>query len=363
MSAQARRRRLFKAPPRRAIPTRAGLFVLASPLVLGVAAVSATNNLLFMLLAAAMVTIVVSGVWSERNMQGVEVRVRPLDPVYRSEPAALDIVFSRPAGRLSATPAFGLTVREHPQGVWPPWRPKGLVSPLVLDAQLAVLDGRQGRIVGHRTFRTRGRARLAACELVTTYPFALLNKARDLEVDLEVLVRPAKVPCPRSLQDPRGLQIDGELQDRRGLGLEVYGLRERQVWDSVHRVHALRSLALGTDVVLELAGADQPAAWLGVAAGSNVDPDAWERSLEVAQAVIVAWHRQGYVPGLSVGAVRMPPGASSLDGLLDALAVAAPAAPAERGPGLWLVPLGAVPPADGARSVTVGADGSIGGGL
>ena len=341
METNARKFRFFRPPPRRAIPTRAGLFILSSPLVLGVAAVSATNNLLFMLLAASMVTVVVSGVLSERNMRGVEVQVRAMKSVFAGEPAALDVVFSRPAG---AAPAYGLIARESPQGIWPPWRPKALVSPRILDAQLAVLEGRRGRVVGYRAFERRGPARLGPCELVTTYPFALLNKARDLDIACEVLVRPRRVPCPRALEDPRTLQIAGDAKDKRGLGLEVYGLRERQRWDSAHRVHALRSLTLGKEVVLELAGAERPAAWLGVAYGPGVAPGAWERALEIAQAVLTEWDRRGFAPGLSVGSARRPPGASSIDGLLDLIARAEPAAVDEPGPGLWLMPAGAPRP-------------------
>ena len=354
-----RPRRFFRPPPRRAIPTRAGLFLLASPLVLGVAAVSATNNLLFMLLAAAMVTVVVSGVLSERNMRGVEVHARPLHPAYAGEPVRLDVVFSRPAAS-AAIPSYGLIVREAPQGIWPPWRSKHLKSPSIVDAQLAVFEGRRDRVVALRTFMHRGPATLGRCELVTTYPFALLNKARDLTVDLRVLVRPRRVECPPQLDDPRSLQIDGDAQDRRGLGLEVYGLRERQPWDGVQRIHALRSLALRREVVIELAGADRPSAWLGVAWSSQTDADAFERALEVAQAVLIEWERLGYAPGLSVGTARLPPGETSVDGLLDALAQAAPAPVSTAGPGLWLVPEGTRPPDAGGRTVAVDAKGQVG---
>ena len=47
----------FMHPPRRAIPTRAGLFALGAPIVLGVAAVNASNNLLFILLGGAVMIV------------------------------------------------------------------------------------------------------------------------------------------------------------------------------------------------------------------------------------------------------------------------------------------------------------------
>src|SRR5688500_10591939 len=41
-------------PPRRLIPTRAGMFTLGAPLILGIAAINAGNNLLFLLLGASL---------------------------------------------------------------------------------------------------------------------------------------------------------------------------------------------------------------------------------------------------------------------------------------------------------------------
>lgn len=112
-------RRRFR-PPRRAVPTRAGWFVLAVPLVLGMAAVTASNNLLFMLLAASLGAIVLSGILSERNIREVRVHVRPVTAAYAGEPCRLEVRFERPP---ELGPAFGLKVLElEHSGLWSPRR-------------------------------------------------------------------------------------------------------------------------------------------------------------------------------------------------------------------------------------------------
>lgn len=56
-----------------------------------------------------------------------------------------------------------------------------------------------------------------------------------------------------------------------------------------HRVHALRSLsAAGRDVVVETAGIERPIAWLGIANVEGANLEAFERTLEVAQALLTA---------------------------------------------------------------------------
>lgn len=353
-------RRRFR-PPRRAVPTRAGWFVLTVPFVLGMAAVTASNNLLFMLLAASLGAIVLSGILSERNIREVRVRVRPVTAAYAGEPCRLEVRFERPP---ELGPAFGLKVLElEHSGLWSPRR---RAPPHTVQAFLPVLEGASATTLAARQFPRRGRASVPLFELVTRFPFGLLNKARDVEVELDVLVRPRRVPVPPALLDPRSTAGEGEWAERRGPGVELYGLRERQEWDAASRVHALRSLSLGRDVVLETAQVERPTAWLGVVSTPAADPEALERALELAAAALVAWDEEGYAVGLAVGEAVYAPGEVSLDGLLDALAavVPGPAPNPGRGrrPGLWLVPAGARAPITGVVALGVGRQGELTGG-
>lgn len=340
-------------PPRRAIPTRAGLFVLATPFVLGMAAVTSANNLLFIMVGASLGAIVVSGILSERNVRGISARVEPVSAAHAGEPARLRVLLSRPPSRAAA---YGLTVRER---YGRPLRLFGRRPPELLDAMIPVIDGVEAEALAERTFDRRGRAMLGRCELTSTYPFSLLTKACDLDVELDVLVRPRRIPVPPLLADPRAIAADGDTADRRGAGLDVFGLRERRDGDALHRLHALRSLSLGQDVVVETAGIDRPTAWIGVANDEGVDPTALERAIEAAASALVEWHRRGYVVGLSTAGERHPPGARTLDQLLDRLALLAPARPvddARPGPSVWLVPAGG---RARGRSITVDSEGGL----
>lgn len=353
--------RRFLRPPRRAVPTRAGLFALGAPIVLGLAAVNAGNNLLFLLLGGVLGAIVLSGILSERNIRGVEVDLRPVAPAYAGEPARLQVVFRRPGARAGDTPAYGLRVIERTsRSLWSFLRARP--RPELLDVTLMILEGESGSRLGVRTFNSRGPAVLGPAELTTRYPFALLEKLRDLDLTLDLLVRPRRIPVPAELADPRGLAADGEESARRGVGLEVYGLREREDRDGESRLHALRSLSLGRDVVIETSGIERPIAWLGVANVEGADPAAFEHALELAQATLTSWEERGFAPGLATAERAFEPASTGLPVLLDALAGATLCPRYERVEGraaLWIVPQGATPP-PGARAIArVGSSGSL----
>lgn len=310
-------------PPRRALPTRAGLFALGAPIVLGVAAVNATNNLLFMLLGVALASIIVSGILSERNLRGIEVIVRPLGSTHAGEAARLEVIFRRAVRDGARRDVYGLTLSEidGASTVLASLRRGAGRRAQRLEVSLPFLEGAQASRLALRAFERRGVARLGRMELKTRYPFGLLTKARDVSVDAEVLVRPRRVPVPRDLSDPAALAEDGDALSRRGVGLEIYGLRERDERDSVHRVHALRSLSLGREVVVETAGIERPSAWLGVLNLEGAEPEAFERTLEIATAAIEEWDRRGYSVGLVTARRAYPPNQTSLSEILDALAV------------------------------------------
>lgn len=349
-------------PPRRAIPTRAGVFVLGTPMILVIAAVTSSNNLLFILIGAMMGAVVLSGILSERNLRGVQARARAVGSAYAGEVASLEVRFERRArsGWLErvSTPqiSYGLVLLERSGRAFRRKR-----APEILEVHLTVLEGARAQELGRRRFEHRGLHRLEGFELSTVYPFGLLTKSRDMEVHAEVLVRPKRVSLPPELSGRLGRASSGETSSKRGVGLEVYGLREREERDPLHRVHALRSLALQKEVVIETTGEERPSAILGVDNRRGADPTAFERALEIAQAVLLEWDRRGYALGLSTATERHPPGALGLSALQDVLArLQLQEASLSVTDGLWLHPEGnEAPPGEGADQLRVRVDGSL----
>jgi hypothetical protein len=326
-------------PPRRVIPTRAGVALLFAPFVLGFAAINASNNLLFMLLGLCIGLIVLSGVVSEAVIRRLDVRLTPLGAPYVDEPFRVLVEIERGADLLSGSPLWDLVVLERPRR----WRSAD-VPPVEdrLRAVFVVVDGPRASMTAPRSFRERGRHALLPIEVESRYPLLLLAKSKDVDAALELVVRPRRVAPPPALVDPRGLGRDGTRASRRGGDEDVYGLKERDDRDPDARVHARRSARLGREVVVEREVGERPLAELTVINHPDAEPLALERALELAQAVLVAWDARGYAVSLAMFGVEGP-SLAPLEVLLDRLAVANPAAPTgfEAIRGLCLVPSGA----------------------
>ncbi len=322
-----------------------------TPFFLGIAAISATNNLLFVLLGVSLGLIVLSGIFSERNILGVKARIEPTGELRVGEPARLLVTFER-EGRARAT-SFGLRLRAQ--------KVKGDADRI--DVTLPLLDGPEASCVAKKTFLARGTQTVTGFELMTDFPFGLFNKIRDVDVSSVVLVWPRRVDVPPALADPRGIAAEGRATGSRGIGHDVYGLRERMEWDPIHRIHALRSMSVGRDVVIETETTTRPLAWLGLANDRRADPEALERAIELAAATLEAWERLGYAIGLVTYDRVEKPGFATLNDVLDALASVDPSEPelrrVEAAP-VWLVPSGAsVGDLEGVSVFEVTRDGAL----
>lgn len=325
-------------------------------MVLGVAGVTAGNNLLFLLLGASLGTIVLSGILSEEAIRGVRVRLRAPRGPEVGDPARVLVEWLREDGR---RPAYALRLDERRAGLL--HRESFRRAPAgMLRADLPCLKGRKAETWTTRTFDRRGRARLHRCELATLYPFGLLRKVRDVDVEVDVWVRPARVELPAALRSGRGPTQQGAASARRGPGVEPFGLREWTERDPLHRIHALRSARHATDVMIETAREERPVLWIGVVNEPSADPEALDRACELA----AAYARDREAAGSRLGLVTV--GGRPLDGdlesLLDRLARLEPTPGASRWPPAAIVfcPQGAAAPA-GVRVVRVDAAGRIAG--
>lgn len=273
-----------RRPRRRAIPTRAGILMLTAPAILGLAGVTAGNNLLFLLLGASLGSILLSGFISEASISPVRVRLRPVGPLRAGQAGRFTVQFERTQSGRGRRPLFGLTVQERNGSLWAMLRRR--IEPGRLHATLPVLVGSSDQRMASRYVDKRGPVTLGLVELSTTHPFGLLHKIRDVDLDLELYARPRRVELPAVLQRS-GAAWSGEAhRPEVGEGVEFSGVRERRDQEPVRRLHALRSATLGRDVVLETADESRPTTKVGLWAPPGCDPDAFERCLEVLAAFL-----------------------------------------------------------------------------
>ena len=80
------------SPPRTLRPTREGWWCLLAAIGVGLAAVSTSNNLLYLLEAMLLGLVVVSGLLSEMSMHGLRLALRVPDEIFAGRPALFAVV-------------------------------------------------------------------------------------------------------------------------------------------------------------------------------------------------------------------------------------------------------------------------------
>ena len=305
-------------PPRRIFPTRAGWVAFFAPFVLGMAAINAGNNLLFLLLGACLGAIVISGIMSERALRGIKVGVQLLGNARAGQNSRFGIQIERRLFEPGDNPSFGLVVREE-RG----WTDR-LSHSNLLKAVFPRIEEKYETVVASRTFSSRGLKHLNPLELSTIYPFGLLTKSKSLQFEHRVIVWPPAVDVPDILAAPAGKSKKAGRTQLQGQGDDLYGLREKTEFDAPNRVHAKRSQALGREVVVEREKQERPQAWLGVLLVAKARHAANERVLEVACETILHWAKSGYRVGLYIGNKRFSPAVYQTEQLLDEIALLNP---------------------------------------
>lgn len=220
-------RRWFR-PPRKLRPTRAGWLFFLLVMGVGFAALNTGNNLLYLVLSLMLAFLVLSGVFSESALRGIQIKRRLPPEVFalRSNSIALHISNSQ-----KRVPAFAVAVEDRTRGADGRVRTCGRcftlrVAPGATDIRRYELEPAQ-----------RGDFELVGFRVSTRFPFGLFSKSMEIDAPIEILVYPP-VDEIRTLPDFAATDGDGELETSgAGIGAVAGGLREYAPGDPPRRIH------------------------------------------------------------------------------------------------------------------------------
>ncbi len=299
--------------------TRAGIVYVIATLLIGIAALNTGNNLLYIVVAAMLAAIIVSGIVSAIVLRDLQLDVRLPEHVFAGRPVLGRIQLRNPRRRL---PSFSIHVvpskkkRSVTKWLWepatfgfPPKRPP--------DQQWVRLPDRRVRRIVHDgmasgifdgsayfpyvapqaelsadlelRFQRRGRYSENSFGLATRFPFAFLTKTRRIALNRTVLVYPAVEPTDEFLDVLP--MITGEVESFvRGRGYDLYRIREYMPEDSARHVDWKATAKSGSLKVREFSREDERKLRLVFDnPGPGVLPaDAYERAISLAASL--AWH-------------------------------------------------------------------------
>lgn len=217
--------------------THGGLVFTLSMLLVGIAAVASANNLLFLIVAAMLATLMVSGLISRLSLAGLELDfILPEHIAARRTLAAR--VYVRNAKRWM--PSFSVHLSGEEENVL-----TTLYFPVIPGG--AVLDERV-----EVRFQRRGIYRESGFQFATSFPFGFLERRAHVMLRRDVLVYPSIDPQPGFEDLFAAVRGDMETQTR-GRGHDFYRIRPYQPLESARYVDWKASAHTGELQVREFA--------------------------------------------------------------------------------------------------------------
>jgi len=256
--------------------TRGGLLFTLAILVVGLGAVVSANNLLFLIVATMLATLLVSGFVSRLCLAGLELDflVPEHVPAGRSVPGKLFV-----RNQKWLIPSFSIRV----EGIRDPASPtlkSGVYFPLIA-AGATVEETVEVR------FSRRGAYRQNSFAFSTSFPFGFLEKSARVTLRREMTVYPSIDAQPGF--DDLFIGISGEIETHhRGLGKDFYRIRPYEAFESSRHVDWKATAHVGSLQVREFAREQEQTVEIFLDRDIPPELDSWfERAIDCC--AFLAW--------------------------------------------------------------------------
>jgi uncharacterized protein (DUF58 family) len=308
--------------------TREGWVYILGIVLVALAAINTGNNLLFLILASLLASILMSGILSSITLAGVELNLHLPEHIFAGQTVRASVELRNEKQTL---PSFSLRVEAAKK------KDQAAVALLQTPVYFPYLPRQQSvKQSVPLLFPQRGVYRQEAFRIVTRFPFGFLQKARRVDLATEALVYPAVAASSEFLEVLPGLQ--GAMESRsKGPGQDLYALRGYLPNDSARHVHWKASARFGELMVREFAREDDcrvllvfdpqsPAAQI---AGPSPEQERFERAVTFCAALAWNFHERNAVLGFRSAEASTPlgPASENIFAILRHLALMQPVAP------------------------------------
>ena len=334
--------------------TREGVAYILAVIVIGIAALNTANNLLFIVVAAMLAAVLVSGISSTIVLFGLNLKVALPENVFAGKPC-IGSVTVRNDGRL---PSFSVSVvpekpSQRRKWKWqrtelgiPPFRPSARQWFRLPDLQLRPVPPRAPaepilnspvyfpHVRSHHSesapvelkFPRRGRYAQSGLGLATRFPFSFLTKTRIIAFERELIVLPEVEGTEQFLTILPTLRGEFEMFVA-GRGYDLYRLREFAAGDAARHIDWKATARAQTVMVREFTREDERKLKIVFdnPAPGEVKSEDYESAIKLAASL--AWHFADGTTDISFAAPGyLGVGPQQALSFLRHLAVAQPAA-------------------------------------
>jgi len=289
---------------------REGWIFIGGIVLVALAAINTGNNLLFLILACLIASILMSGILSSLTLAGVELNLQLPEHIFAGQTVRGTVELKNEKQTL---PSFSLRVEGS--------KKKDAKSAVLLATPVYFPYVPRLQSVTQSVplrFARRGLYREGAFRIVTRFPFGFLQKARRLDIASEALVYPSVEATPEFLEVLPGIQ--GAIESlAKGRGQDLYALRDYLPNDSARHVHWKASARLGSLMVREFAREDDARVLLvldphSAAAGPHAtakERERFERTVDLCAAIAWSFYERGALLEFRSASVSVPLGPAS----------------------------------------------------
>jgi uncharacterized protein (DUF58 family) len=301
---------------RRFPPTREGWWFIVATVLIGLGAVNAGLNLLFLVWGMMLFLILASGVLSELGLRGLDVRRSPPAAIYAGMQYFVGITVTNRKRRL---PSFSIEVEDLVDG-----------RPIEKRCYFLKLPaGRTQEAIYKHLLPRRGLHRLSGMRVSTKFPFGLIQKSRDVVEPTDLIIYPALVPISPALLRGLPALLGRGRQKMRSRNGDFYGLRDFRPGDDPRDIHWRTTARRGIPFVRENEDDEGLEATVALdnLEDTTVSADAFELAVSQAASIGVELLHRGFRVGLVMrgSAVPADSGPAHVTRLLRALALVQPA--------------------------------------
>jgi uncharacterized protein (DUF58 family) len=299
--------------------TRAGIIYILISVVIGIAAINTGNNLLYVIVAALLSAILVSGIASALVLRSLTLDVHLPEHVFAGRPMLARLLLENTSSWLPSFSVRVVPAKRKPasKGQWR-WEPSTFGWPRNRAPHkqwLRLPDRRLRRMPDEpekpilresvyfpflapeqelradleMTFPARGRYVEKNFGLATRFPFAFLTKTRRVNLAREVIVYPVVEPTEQFLEVLP--MVTGEFETFvSGRGYDLYRIREYMPDDSARHVDWKATARTGALKVREFSREDERKLRIvfNNPAPGILQPDVYEQAVRLTASL--AWH-------------------------------------------------------------------------
>jgi uncharacterized protein (DUF58 family) len=296
--------------------TNLGLGFILLTLVLAVGATNTGNNGLYILLALLLSILVVSGLVSRFNVEGLKPDLEGPDEVFAATPARFAIRVKNTGNRERKAILVRLASSNKPF----------LFAGIAAGAEVSRgLD---------LVFSRRGLRKIGSLLVYSGYPIGLFRKGYVHSEGLEQLVYPRILARPVPRPEPASREGESAHRFERGRGHDIRNLREASPGDDPRDIHWPQTARQGFLIVRERAAEQGRDAFIVLEVPpAGASPDAFEESVSEAAGLAVQLLNRGDRVGLACSERFIPAASGPMQRRLLLTALARTEAGPPRVPG------------------------------